>query len=50
MIQSLLFHWEGSLGHLFPLLEKRSGLEVGSETASEQSQLCGILGEENLRP
>lgn len=36
---------------MLPLLEdKWPGLELGHETASEQSQLHGILGEQDLRP
>lgn len=51
LVQSLLFHWEWSLGHLFPLLEEKwPELELGNETASEQSKLHGILGEQDLRP
>jgi len=37
-------------GHLIPPLEdERPGLELGPEMASEQSQLRGILGEQDLR-
>lgn len=51
LVQTLLFHGERWLGHPFPLREEKwPGLELGKETASEQSQLRGILGDEDLRP
>lgn len=51
LVRSLLLHWEWGSGHLLPLLEdKWPGLELGHETASEQSRLHGILGEQDLRP
>lgn len=50
-VQSLLFRREWWPGHLFPPLEdKRPGLELGHEMASEQSRLRGIPGEQDLRP
>ena len=46
LVQTPLFRWEQSLGHLSPLLEgKRLGSELGNDLASEQHQLRGILGE-----
>lgn len=51
LAQSLLFCWEWSLGHVFPLSdEKWPGLEPGNAMAFEQSQLRGIPGGQDLRP